>query len=136
MESAPLKYSTIHLLENQKINIDFNKDSNELLICSVIIDPNNWSILTTRHLYSSIDSIKTKTQMSTATLVNYGMFKTEGAIVRGKVQDQSKNEIEFYVEAGESSMVMVQGVHQIIRIQPMTNEQTIKQTERWDKRKN
>lgn len=85
MKSAILKPSTIHLLENQKINIDFSKDSNELLICSVIIDTDNWSILTTRHLYLSIDSVKTKTQMSTATLVNYGVFKAKTAIIKGKI---------------------------------------------------
>ena len=133
MDSAILKYSSIHSLENQNFKIDLNRTLNELLICSIYIDSNNWSVLTTRYLYSCINSVKTKTSMSNASLLTYGMLKVKGVITKGKIKDVNENEIEFFIEVGEASMVMVQGVRQIIVIQPMSEEQIIKQVNRWKK---
>lgn len=112
-----------------------NMAEDELIICSTIIDENNYSILTTRRLLTKQDGQLIIGNLEGAKDKLYGDFK--GYKVKGftfgKVELQSGAELSYFIETGIASMVMVYGVSTLIQTTKMTSNQVEKVTGIWDK---
>lgn len=101
----------------------------ELVICSTIIDGDNFSVLTTRKLVTKENGNLLSGNMLGATEKLYGDFKgvlKKAAITFGSIQLTNGSELRYFIETGRASMVMVYGVRTSIRTQVMTNEQADK----------
>ncbi len=108
---------------------------NELIICSTIIDKDNFSILTTRRLFTNIDGQLSTENIQGATDKLYGDFKgyQDKAFTFGQVQLQNGNEIKYFIETGKASMIMIHGVRTLIGTAQMTNKQVDSVTRIWNK---
>lgn len=102
-------------------NIDFNHtfpaqkielSENELVICSTVIDNDNFSVLTTRKLVTNECGILLSGNMNIASDGLYGSFKGfHGRLFTfGLVQLNRGNELKYFIETGKASMVMIYGV--------------------------
>ncbi len=112
-------------------NSDFNYSGlqldlveNELIICSTIIDKDNFSILTTRRILTSLDGQLSKENIQGATDKMYGDFKgfQDKDFTFGQVQVQNGNEIKYFIETGKASMIMIYGIRTLIRTTQMKNK--------------
>ena len=99
------------------INVEFENE--EIPICSTIIDMKNWSIITTRRLITSTESIIYQGRFSDAINSDIGDFKgIEGnEIATGTVEFKNGNKIQCYIETKRASMVMVYGLQTRIQIE-------------------
>ncbi|WP_250253837.1 hypothetical protein [Chryseobacterium sp. Marseille-Q3244] len=98
--------------------ISIKLTDSELLICSIIIDTNNYSILTTQKLITSENGIVNFGEIKEAEIKNYGDFKdykTEN-FTFGKISLKQEKELKYFIEIGKASMVMIQGVKTLIQI--------------------
>lgn len=92
---------------------------NELLICSTIIDIDNFSLLTTQKLVTKENGILLLGNINHAKDKLYGDFK--GAISKepytfGMVKLEDSNDLKYFIETGRASMVMIYGVRTRIRL--------------------
>ena len=119
MDTAELSFTSIYENRDSKLPFQLGLNFSELPICSTIKDSDNWSILTTQRLLSKINSVFTEANMETAQNRYYGDFKgyKSEQFTLGKVENSIGEEIEYLIETGKSSMVMVQGVKKRILIQ-------------------
>jgi hypothetical protein len=99
----------------QSFPIEFAED--EFVICSTIIDPDNYSILTTRKLFTSH-----KGKIEWGSLVNaknkwYGEFKSKTDLYTlGEIELFTGEKLEYFVETGKASMIMISGVRTLVDI--------------------
>jgi hypothetical protein len=110
---------------------------NELIICSTVIDKDNFSILTTRQLMTKKEGQLNTGDIQAATDKLYGDFKgdKDKLITFGQVQLKNGNELKYFIETGHASMVMIHGVRTLIRTAQMTNQQIENVTRLWLKQK-
>ncbi len=96
-------------------------DENELIICSTLIDKDNFSILTTRKLLTQHDGQLYSESIQGAIDKLYGDFKgyKNKDFTFGLVQLQNGNELKYFIETGKASMVMIHGVRTLIRATQM-----------------
>jgi len=89
----------------------------ELIICSVVIDPGNYSILTTRHLYTKREGLEYVAGLEGATDRLYGNFKgyRNEIFTFGQILLKDGTDFEYFIETGKASMVMVYGVRTLIQ---------------------
>lgn len=89
---------------------------NELIICSTIIDKDNFSIVTTRRLLTQKDGQLTSGNIQGATDKRYGDFKgyKHNDTTFGIVQLHNGGELGYFIETGKASMVMIYGVRTLI----------------------
>lgn len=108
---------------------------NELIISSTIIDKDNFSILTTRRLLTSLDGQLSTENIQGAIDKLYGNFKgyQDKDFTFGQVQVQNGNEIKYFIETGKASMIMINGVRTLIGTTQMTNKQIDSVTRIWNK---
>lgn len=89
----------------------------ELIICSVIIDSDNYSILTTRKLITN-----NKGNIESGSLINaknkwYGEFKSKTDLYTiGEVELSTGKRLFYFVETGKASMIMIYGVRTLVFI--------------------
>lgn len=97
----------------------------ELYISSTIIDTGNYSILTTRRLITKQNGLLNEGNIQGATDKLYGNFKDtkDTMITYGQVQLQNGEELNYFIETGKASMVMIYGVRTLIGTTQMTNKQ-------------
>jgi hypothetical protein len=99
----------------QNFPIDFEEE--ELIICSVIIDPDNYSILTTRKLVTN-----NKGNIKSGSLMNAknkwcGEFKNKtDQYTLGEVELAAGERLSYFVETDKASMVMIYGVNTLLDI--------------------
>jgi len=107
---------------------------NELFICSTIIDKDNFSILTTRRLITSLDGQLSTGNIQGATDKLYGDFKgyQDKGFTFAQVQVQNGNEIKYFIETGKASMIIIHGVRTLIRTTRITNKQVDSVTRNWN----
>jgi len=98
---------------------------NELIICSTVIDQDNYSILTTRQLMTKKEGQLNIGNIQGATDKLYGDLKgyKDKSITLGQVQLKNGNELKYFIETGKASMVMIHGVRTLIGTTQMTNKQ-------------
>lgn len=96
--------------------LQLNLLENELIICSTIVDANNYSILTTRRLITKENGQLSTGNIQGATNKLYGDFKglRDKTITFGQVQLMNKNDLKYLIETGKASMVMIYGVRTLI----------------------
>jgi hypothetical protein len=114
--------------------IQLDLAENELIICSTIIDKDNFSILTTRRLLTNQSGLLSSENIQGATDKLYGDFKgyKNKNITFGQVQLQSGNELKYFIETGKASMIMIHGVRTLIGTTQMTNKQVDNVTRIWN----
>lgn len=107
---------------------------NELIICSTVIDKDNYSILTTRRLLTNIDGQISTGDIRGATDNQYRDFKSNknSAFTFGQVQLQNGNELRYFIEKGKASMVMIYGVRTLIGTTQMTQKQVESVARIWN----
>ena len=95
---------------NSKLQLDYAE--NELIICSTIIDLNNYSILTTQRLITRENGIENAASLTGAICKFYGDFKgiKEGSFTLGLVQLQNGSDLKYFIETGKAAMIMICGV--------------------------
>ena len=124
-------------------NLDFNSTypelliefaENELIISSTVIDMNNYSILTTKRLYTIEKGILNSGDLINAIDKFYGEFKgiDNSLFTFGLVQLESGHNLKYFIETGKASMVMIHGVRTVIRSQQMAKIQVGKVTKIWN----
>ena len=123
MGDANLKYTQIFKnREELKLN-EVVLNSGEIPICSTILDEHCWSLLTTQRLITKREGTILTASIESARNLQYGDFKGhEGKeLTMGKVETSDGGVLEYFIETGKASMVMVQGVKTRIQIQKRTN---------------
>jgi len=85
---------------------------NELVICSTVIDEDNFSVLTSRKLITKESGVLLSGRMNGAEDRRYGDFKgyRSGPFTFGLVQLSNGEELKYFIETGRASMVMIYGV--------------------------
>lgn len=109
---------------------------NELIICSTMIDADNYSILTTKRLFT-----KQNGQLSVAVLEgvidkSYGDLKDyrdKKMSTFGQIQLKNGQDMNYFIETGRASMVMIHGVRTLIGTAKMTSQQVEKVTRIWNR---
>lgn len=98
------------------ISIQLNEE--ELLICSTIIDLDNYSILTTQKLITSENGVLESGLIMHAENGLYGNFKGYGneKLTFGKIILEHGKTIKYFIETRKASMVMIQGIKTLIQI--------------------
>lgn len=121
--------------EFQYSDLGLNLTENELIICSTIINKNNYSILTTKQLYTNIDGYLQAENIFTSRIINYGEFKSNDSkgYTFGLVELENGQKFKYFIETGKASMIMIQGVKTMIRTTQMTNTQVDKLAIIWSK---
>ncbi|SFD16814.1 hypothetical protein SAMN05518672_101846 [Chitinophaga sp. CF118] len=89
------------------IEIEFS--DNELIICSTVIDMDNFSVLTTRKLTTKEHGILLSGELNNATYKHSGDLKehASGPLAFGLIQLNNGNTLKYFIETGKASMVMV-----------------------------
>ena len=115
--------------------IGFELKKNELIICSTIIDADNYSILTTQRLITNKAGIETVGELINSKDNGYGMFKpTKEDFVFGSISLENGVDLEYFVETGKASMIMIHGVRTLIRTQEMTAKNMENVTRIWNRK--
>ncbi|CAM1341945.1 hypothetical protein [Tenacibaculum amylolyticum] len=107
----------------------------ELIICSTLIDGENYSILTTQKLITVENGKERAESLSRATDKEYGDFKgyKDGQVTFGLVELENGDELKYFIETGKASMIMIHGVRTLIRAQKMTNQNVENVTRVWNR---
>lgn len=117
------------------LGIGIKLKNNELLICSTVIDANNYSILTTQRLITNKTRIETIGDLTNSKDNGYGMLKsTKGEFVFGSVKLENGTDLEYFVETGKASMIMIHGVRTLIRTQEMTGKNIENVNRIWNRK--
>lgn len=104
---------------------DLELAEKELIICSTVIDKNNYSILTSRQLITKNEGQLKTGYIQGATDKLYGDFKgnKDNDFTFGQVELQNENNLNYFIETGKASMIMIQGVRTLIGITQIPNKQ-------------
>lgn len=98
-------------------NYPFELHNDELIICSIIIDADNFSVLTTKKLVTLQNGILSSGSLINSTDQFYGNFKSEAQrFSLGSVELENGEILEYFIETGRASMIMIQGVKTMIQI--------------------
>ena len=100
----------------QNISIDLSDD--ELIICSTIIDADNFSILTTRRLITNENGNLNFGDLVGATDKLYRDFKgnQSSLFTFGLIQLPNGKDLKYFIEDGKAAIVMIYGVKTIINL--------------------
>lgn len=117
----------------QGLSLDLTED--ELIICSTIIDGENYSILTTQKLITVENGIERAENLMGATDKRYGDFKRyrDDKVTFGLVELENGDDFKYFIETGKASMIMIHGVRTQIRTQKMTNQNVENVTRVWNR---
>lgn len=108
---------------------------NELIICSTFIDADNYSILTTQRLITKQNRQIQIGNIEGATDKLYGDFKgyKDKMFTFGHIQLQNGSDLDYFIESGKASMIMIHGVRTLIRTSEKTDTQVDKAAGIWYK---
>ncbi len=111
--------------------INFLND--ELIICSTIIDSDNYSILTTQRLLTCEKGIEQIADLTNAKNKIFGNFKgcENELITFGMVELPQGNTFKYFIETGKASMIMIYGLKTLIRTQELTDKNIENLTRVW-----
>ncbi|WP_336689094.1 MULTISPECIES: hypothetical protein [unclassified Chryseobacterium] len=120
MKPYDFKWSTFYENDSKNLftNYPFELHNDELIICSIIIDADNLSVLTTKKLVTLQNGILSSGSLINSTDQFYGNFKSETQrFSLGSVELENGKILEYFIETGRASMIMIQGVRTMIQIQ-------------------
>lgn len=118
--------------------IEINLSDGELVICSTVIDSDNFSVLTTRKLITKENSIYSTGRLFGAAHQLPRDFKGIGgkeSFTFGVIQLISGGELKYFIEQGYASMLMIHGIKTAIQTGGMTDTQMDKVARIWMKKK-
>lgn len=121
MKPYDFKWSTFYENDSKNLfkNYPFELHNDELIICSIIIDADNFSVLTTKKLVTLQNGILSSGSLINSTDQFYGNFKSETQrFSLGSVELENGEILEYFIETGRASMIMIQGVRTMIQIHP------------------
>ncbi|WP_210148754.1 hypothetical protein [Chryseobacterium scophthalmum] len=107
--------------KNLFAHFPFEIDEQELIICSTIIDSDNFSVLTTRKFITNENG-----KLQFGNLINakdelYGDFKSKiNEFTFGNVLLENGKNLKYFIETKTASMIMIRGVKTSIKIQQKT----------------
>ena len=104
--------------KNSFPGIEIELSDNELVICSTMIDKDNFSVLTTQRLTTKEKGVLLSGNLNGALVKQYRDFKSfkNKPLTFGLVQLNNGNDLRYFIETGRASMVMVYGVRTRIQI--------------------
>lgn len=108
---------------------------NELIICSTVVDSENYSILTSQKLITRENGTTTIGNLINAKDKGYGDFKgyKDASLTFGLVELANGTEQKYLIETGKASMIMIHGVRTLIRMQKMTEQNMENTIRNWNK---
>ncbi|MCR9264003.1 MAG: hypothetical protein NXH86_07570 [Flavobacteriaceae bacterium] len=108
---------------------------NELIICSIVVDSENYSILTSQKLITRENGTTTIGNLINAKDKGYGDFKgyKDASLTFGLVELANGTEQKYLIETGKASMIMIHGVRTLIRMQKMTEQNMENTIRNWNK---
>lgn len=108
----------------------------EFAICSVVIDQDNFSLLTTQRLFTMEKGQLSTGKMDHASDLGYGLFKAHGKqdTTMGKIGFSNGAEQKYFIETGYASMAMIYGVRTRIQVQMRTADQNEKFARIWNRK--
>lgn len=111
-------YENNHSFYDAYPDIPIQLNEEELLICSTIIDLDNYSILTTQKLITLENGVLESGLIIDAKNGLYGNFKgyENEKLTFGKIILEQGKTVKYFIETGKASMVMVYGVKTLIQI--------------------
>ena len=115
--------------------LSLDLSENELIICSTVIDRDNYSIVTTQRLITKQNGQESAGSLEGAIDKLYGDFKgyKDELFTFGHIQLQDGADLAYFIEIGRASMVMIHGIRTLIRTLEMTSIQVDKVTRIWNK---
>jgi len=115
--------------------LSLDLSENELIICSTVIDADNYSIVTTQRLITKLNGQESVGNIEGATDKRYGDFKgyKDKLFTFGQIQLQNGADLAYFIEVGKASMVMIYGIRTLIGTQEMTGIQVDKVASIWNK---
>jgi len=115
--------------------LPLNMSEDELIICSTLIDGENYSILTTQKLITSENGIEQAESLSGAKDKWYGDFKgyKGNLLTFGLVELENGDDFKYFIETGKASMIMIHGIRTLIRTQQMTDKNIENVTRIWNR---
>ena len=103
--------------ENYYLGFKLDFIENELIICSVIIDENNYSILTTKRLITKENGAYISGTLKGAVNKAYDDFKNLKKLhIFGIITLQNGIDLKYFIETSNASMVMIYGVKTLLEI--------------------
>lgn len=120
MKPYDFKWSTFYENDSKNLfkNYPFELHNDELIICSIIIDTDNFSVLTTQKIITKKNGRISLGSCINATDKLYGEFKNKTKdFSLGSVELENGEILEYFIETGKASMIMIQGVRTLIQIQ-------------------
>ncbi|MGO4292093.1 hypothetical protein [Chitinophaga sp. RAB17] len=122
--------------KNAYPEIEIGFSSTEPVICSTVIDRDNFSVLTTQKLITKEKGILLSGNLNGASVKTYGDFKgyKKDSFTFGIIHLVDGNEFKYFIETGRASMVMIHGVKTRIQVNEMTDSQVINVTAIWTRK--
>lgn len=117
--------------------IEITLSESELLICSTVIDSNNYSILTTHRLLTRENGHVSEGYFGSITFNHYGDFKgmrDKQPWTFGVVIMPNGDELKYFVETGKASMIIVQGIKARFQAEDMNAQQLQTIARAWTRR--
>lgn len=99
--------------------LNLNLTENEMIICSTVIDSENYSILTSQKLITNENGIESSGNLVNAKDKGYGDFKgyKDDSFTLGLLELENGTELKYFIETGKASMIMKNGVRTLIRME-------------------
>ena len=115
--------------------LSLNLSENELIICSTVIDRDNYSIVTTQRLITKQNGQESAGSLEGAIDKLYGDFKgyKDELFTFGQIQLHDGADLAYFIETGRASMVMIHAIRTLIRTREMTSIQIDKVARIWNK---
>lgn len=117
------------------VGIKIELNENELVICSTIVDSENYSVLTTQRLITKENGTEIVGNLIGATDKDYGDFKgfKDDSFTFGIIELENGINLKYFIETGKASMIMICGVRTIIRTEHMTEKNVENTTRNWNR---
>lgn len=93
---------------------DFNDD--ELPISQVVIDLNNWTVVSTGKIVSCINGKQTIVFPENVVSWDWALFKNESPFVNGKLYSKDGESFEFFIETGRASIVQINSISTLVNL--------------------
>jgi hypothetical protein len=129
---APIDYTLTKIFETQfLVDIDetitsaFRHFENELPIVLTHIDETNWTLLTTRQIISNINSKVKETLIENVIQRKWNDFKgfKDKSTTLGQLTLVDNTTLDFIIETGKASMVIIYGIMTLTGKETSTKEQ-------------
>lgn len=114
--------------------IELELTEDELIVCSTVIDSENYSVLTTQKLITKESGIKKIGNLSGAKDKLYGDFKgyKDKSYTFGFVELNNGTDLKYFIETEKASMIMIYGVRTIIQTEEMTEKNIQNLIRNWN----